>query len=383
MNILDLNGLESLRPEDVQQYLIHAGWQKAPPHYKGSLNYAQAASKGARVTVLVPLDRTFGDYRRRMGELLEVLATFEERSPLDVLGDLLLPPSDAIHCRVHSDVLQSGFIPLEDSIRLRQGQRQLLLACAHSEIEPRSHFPRLSQVEAVELLRSCREGPSSRGSYRTTLIVPVDPAVGLISIEPYPRRVTHRLMLALGETARLCETQDTEGLLGGARVGISANFLFALSELRPSGAQSYVELGVTWSRARPAPAVERPTVRFSEGVFGILAEAGRALRDRTPAPGVEVEGFVVRLARGALPSKGGAIVVAADLADRPGTSMVHVDLQKSDYTSAIDAHKYGRRVKVIGTLKSEGRTLRLLSPSGFQVLGRDPFEAVIEDVMDP
>lgn len=370
MNLLDLPGLDSIRPEDAQQYLKHTGWKRAPgPPYPGSILYACKAPKEGEVTVQLLIDRTLADYKRRMAELVEVLSAFERRSPLEVLGDLLLPPSDALQCRVHSDVVQSGFIPLDDSIRMRKAQRQLLLACAHSELEPRNHFPRLSQSEAVDLVRSCREGPSARGSYVTTLVVPMDPAVGQLSIEPFARRVTRRLMGALGETARLCETQDTEGLLSRASMGISANFLLALSELRPPGERSYVEMGIAWSRARPAPVLERSRVRFSEGVFGLLAEAGQALRDRTPTAGVEAEGFVVRLARESEVDKAGEIVIAGELGDRPGTSMVHVVLDRRDYAIAIEAHKQGQQVRVRGTLEVERRTLRLAKHSGLELLG--------------
>jgi hypothetical protein len=372
MNILDLPGLDAIRPEDAQQYLKHAGWKRADERrYPGSVLYTHAVSRSGEVSVQVVIDPTLADYKRRTAELVEVLAAFEHRSPLDVVSDLLLPPSDILHCRIHSDAVQSGLIPLDDSIRIRQAQRQLLLACAHSELEPKNHYPRLAQTEATDLVRACREGPTARGSYLTTLVVPVDPAVGQLSTDPYPRRVTRRLMEALGETARLCETQDTDGLLARAKVGISANFLLALSELRPPGERSFVELHVSWSRARPAPVIERPKVRFSEGVFGLLAGAGEALRDRSPTPGVEVEGFVVRLARGAEVQEAGDAVIAGVLADRAGTSTVHVQLEPGDYAAAIDAHKEGLRVRVSGTLKVERRTLRIVKHAGLEVLGKE------------
>jgi hypothetical protein len=148
----------------------------------------------------------------------------------------------------------------------------------------------------------------------------------------------------------------------------------AREALRPPGERSFVELGVTWSRARPAPVLERPKVRFSEGVFGLLSGAGQALRDRSPTPGLEVEGFVVRLARGAEVEETGEAVIAAELLDRPGASMVHVDLERSDYAAAIDAHKLGLRVRVSGTLNVERRTLRIVKHAGLEVLGRDPME---------
>jgi hypothetical protein len=87
MNILDLPGLDAIRPEDAQQYLKHSGWKKADaPPVPGSIVFTRAAPKGGKVTVQLVI--------------VEVLAALEQRSPLDVLVDLLLPSSDAIHCRV-------------------------------------------------------------------------------------------------------------------------------------------------------------------------------------------------------------------------------------------------------------------------------------------
>lgn len=382
MNTLDLPDLGAIRPEDARQYLASTGWKVERAQYRGSIVFARTAPKGGVVTTQLPLDPTFADYKRRIAELVDVLSAFEDRSPLAVVNDLLLPPSDVIRCRIHSDVVQSGFIPLEDSIRVRQAQKQMLLACAHSELEPRSHFTRLSQNEAVELLRSCREGPAARGSYMTTLMVPVDPAVGQLSMDPYARRVTRKLIAALDTTATLVERQDAEGLLSQASHGVSANFLSALAELRPPGVKAYVELGVTWSRTRPEPTLRRSSVRLGEGVFGLLAEAGRALRDRTPVAGVEVEGFVVRLARDKGSKTPGLVVIASQLPDRQGTSMIHVELEQGDYVKAIDAHKHGRRVKLIGTLKADPRTLRLLRPTGLEVLGPDPLETGLADEIE-
>jgi hypothetical protein len=39
-------------------------------------------------------------------------------------------------------------------------------------------------------------------------------------------------------------------------------------------------------------------------------------------------------------------------------------------------------VKVIGTLMADTRTLRLLKPTGWQVLGRDPLEPPVAEIME-
>jgi hypothetical protein len=51
-------------------------------------------------------------------------------------------------------------------------------------------------------------------------------------------------------------------------------------------------------------------------------------------------------------------------------------------TAAVDALKYGLRVRVRGTLKVQRRTLDLVKHAELEVLGRDPMEEVVQDVMD-
>jgi len=298
--------------------------------HPGSVVYARTAPKVGKVTVQLVIDPTLADYKRRTAELVEVLAAFEQRSPLDVLGDLLLPPSDALHCRIHSDAVQSGFILLDDSIRMRQAQRQLLLACAHSELRAEEPLPRLAQTEAVELLRSCRRARAP-AELRDDPGRAGGPAVGQLAMEPFARRVTRRLMEALGETARLCETQDADGLLSRAKLGISANFLLALSELRPPGERSFVELGVTCRAAARARCWSGRGCAFLRR--GVRAAHGSWTGAARSVPDARGGG---RGVRGAVGAEGGGGRGRGDRArDRPrgsaGTSMVHVGPRAGDY----------------------------------------------------
>ncbi len=372
MNVSLVPGIDAVRPSDVQQYLRQRGWLLRGEPRGDVAEYVQSLND-TQLKVRVLLDPSFSDYALRMAELLDVLARFEARSLLEILDDLLIPPGDRIRFRVFSESTRSGTISLDDSIRLRQATKQLFLASAHSALKPQRHFARLAQAPALELLQECRETQTERGSYVTSLLVPIAPPVGGPELEePYARRVTLLLMGALVESARSVEAGEPGSLLDRAQAGVSSNFLTALGDMRPSGERSFIEIDASWSRARPAPRLPRPKVRFEQGVFGMFTEAARALRETTPVPGLEVEGFVVRLER---PEKGveqpGEVIIAAQLEDY-GSAKVHVRLSGAAYAAATNAHRDGLQVRVFGTLTKAGRRFELRDPSGFEILADVP-----------
>jgi hypothetical protein len=370
MNVSLVPGIDAIRPSDVQQYLRNRGWSPRSAPREDEVEYVHSL-KDTFVKIRVLLDPSFSDYALRMAELIDVLARVEGRSFLEILNDLLIPPGDRIRFRIFSESTRSGTISLEDSIRLRQATKQLVLASAHAALKPQRHFARLAQAPALELLQECRETQTERGSYVASLLVPVTPPVGSLELEePYARRVTQTLMGALVETAGSIEAGEPGILLERAQVGVSSNFLAALAEMRPSGERSFVEIDMSWSRERPAPRLPRANVRFEQGVFGMFTEAARALRETTPVTGQEIEGFVVRLER---PEKDepGEVVIAAQLEDY-GSAKVHVRLSAPAYALAANAHRDGLRVRVLGTLTKTGRRFELREPSGFEVLAESP-----------
>ncbi|MEL7305851.1 MAG: hypothetical protein AAGJ56_08470, partial [Myxococcota bacterium] len=169
---------------------------------------------------------------RRMVEVLEQLSAFEGLSPTALLNNLSLPVGDIVSVGVSSELTAAGTIPLPEALRLRNGIKGLILAAAHSTLEPEPFFPRLSRAEAVELLNSVREGQPERGSFRARVIVPVDPDVGPLSLEPFSRRVVRTLMCALDAVHRVRSLGGYDDLLTMVKLGVSANLLSALAGMR-------------------------------------------------------------------------------------------------------------------------------------------------------
>jgi hypothetical protein len=364
-----LDDAARLLPSALRHHLVATGWHEiATGEAARYWRYAVDTPRGA-VAVEVPRSMDFVDYGRRVVELVEVLALVEQRPARTIVFELGQPEADVLSFRFTGPETNDGTISLDDGIRVREERRRLLLATAHSVIEPLPHHPRLSRAEPMEFLASCRELPPKIGSYLSPVLVPVSAEVGDAPLEdPFSRRVTKMLASALHTTATALNAGEDSRLLQGADQGLSSNFLAALSGLRPPGRGS-LEIGFSWASRRRSPALPFRAVSFDHRVFDPLREIARVLRESSPAPGTVVEGYVASFDREATdPTRPGVVVLIATMEDRPGTPKVHVELSPEAYAQAIDAHRTARRVRVMGTLAREGRRYVLKDPGGFGII---------------
>ncbi len=381
MSARDLPGVEAIRSGDLSAYLLGAGWRREDDRPGLVATFAREVDVPpdpddpdlpARETVRtrVLLDSSLGDYRERMAEAVDRLAQVERRPAIQVLNDLLLPPSDVARFRIHGDGMASGAVSLLASLRLREAVGQLLLASAHSALQPRARHPRLSMGPAIELLQRCYEGPHERSSFVASVVVPVPPSIGgLADDEPYPRRVTGLMMGALHAASVAVERGRHDDLLDLAEKGVSSNFLEALASLSPPSDRAVVEASISWARTRPAPPAAPSRVRLSAESFPVFAEAARVLRARRVTAGAELLGYVVSVSRPENDlNRPGTVLLACDLEGVEGTTRVRTTLPPAWYQVAVEAHARARRVRASGTLRQEKRAWVLDAVGAFEAL---------------
>ncbi len=357
-----------LEPVVFRRFLRARGWQEHSSDNHARWLFTRSLAVGP-VEVEIPTDSRLADYQRRIAEAVEILAIVENTSPAELVASLSSGNTDIIHFRFASEAFADGNIPLEDALQLRLSRKNLLLAAAHSVVEPLPHFARLSRAEPTAFLASCREAPARTGSYVSSVLIPVSPTIGQMSLDaPFSRRVTELLARALRLAADTLTRGDDDALLNHVAAGLSANFLSALANLAPPGGRGVLDIDFSWSPARPPPDLPSTHIRFADAVFPALGEAARVLRETEPMTGYELEGYVIRLERMTDASdQPGQVVIAAAIEDRPGTSKVHVVLPPAMYQQAIDAHASGAIVRVSGTLGRQGRRFVLENPGGLTV----------------
>ncbi|MFO7564100.1 MAG: hypothetical protein R6X02_15750 [Enhygromyxa sp.] len=373
MNIAWLTEASSLEPTTYVHYLRSRGWQRVEVDARFPFTRFRRQVGDQTAEIDVPAQSDLGDYRRRIREVVEVLMAVERISWPELYVRLCSPSADEFRLRLIGGDLAGGRIGLDDAIRLRVARKQLLLAAAHSVVDPRPHFPRLGFAEPLAFLTQCRELPSTPGSWISSIQIPIEPALAEESRVPYSRKVTEMLAQGLSIVANALGKDGEERLLHSAAQGVSSNFLSALAQLHPVAETGLLELDFTWSQTRPSPRLVWQTTRFGAESFAVFESASKWLREHTtPTEDFGLEGYVISLTRddhgaGTSQDANAEIVVLTETEEHKQIR-VHVHVPAEDHEVALRAYREGGRVGIRGTLAREGRTWRLMRPGPIRSL---------------
>jgi len=377
-NITDAVALSALRPLEAISYLRSRGWMLADERPGVWSRWYGVDQEGEKFEATVPLNQQFRDFAARASELLRVLELFEGRSQLQIFRDLLVTGADVIRVRLPDVEFADASVPLDEGATFVQKTREMVLAAACAALLPRPYYPSRKPAQAVDYIRRARLGQTEPGSFVLTIISPVSPSLTgasgqLFDLgEPYERRVTHTLAVALNSVRMAAEDAATTGrvesFLQAVPHGVSANLCDALSGMGLFAERDYaLDIQVSWSRTRPiAPEANVPSsILLSKDALPVIREAAVLLKESSPREEFEVRGFVTKLEKPEHADTG-KITISATIDDQP--RKVVVELRGDDYHRAIKAHDQELPVRCCGVLSREGRGyFRLLEAYGFTI----------------
>ena len=382
VEIRDPSVFAALSHVDVRRYLQAAGWQDHGVFQDKATIHTHADATGREWEVLLPSREDLGDYKARMAEAVRYVARVENRSELDVLGDLENAGKDLIRVRA-PQAEADGSIPLGRGVALHEASHALLLAAACAVVRPRlvHRAGRMPQV-IDDYLETVRLGQTERGSYVVTLLSPVDPALrhggqGLLPIadsEPFSRRVTLRLVEGLRTLQqavnRIALGADLDVFERAVGQGISVNLCEAVTRLAQVGGG--VEIGVSWARVRPA-AQGNVRLGFTGENARILEEAARELRSREPDYDRALTGWVVNLDKRDPRDFAGTATLLLTLDER--LCRVRVRFEQTDFERVQTAFRERRPIAVNGDLYRLGSRYELRNAHELSVLDDTGLEA--------
>ncbi|NUN47668.1 MAG: hypothetical protein HUU15_02405 [Candidatus Brocadiae bacterium] len=324
----------------------------------------------------------FSDYGRRVEDAIDVLARVENRAAEELLLQLLLQPSDLLRFRHQDSNSDSGSIPLDVGLKLLEGARRALLSVACSVAEPAAVHPKLSGKQVDAFAGECLLGQTDWGSFIATVACPVAASPSTpggrqefllgMTPEPFARAVTKTFMRSVSSLAThalpptLQEGQVVEKLV---QQGISLNLCNALMQIQPSSSDGTITVECAWSRGLPVPKDVTASVRLASAQFMNIRHCANLLAASREESEVEIIGRV-DLLRGELGNQKlmeGEIVIAYVTEQRKLRRAV-VALLPDDYSSACDAHKLAKHVRLLGKVIPGKRLGRIDSYSGFRVL---------------
>jgi hypothetical protein len=367
VNRLTADELRRIDPRNVIAYLVGQGWSQA--HIDPVKSVLTRDLGNDVIDVWVPLDPGLRDFAVRIKQTIEAIADVEDRDVGAVYTTLLLS-ADIVSMRIDGPLEATGTLPLDVSGDVFKAAKDLVYAAASSAIERRPVHPSRRPPRAAAFMHEARLGQTERGSYVVTVALPVPPVpeqweVGqlfpeLVSELPFGRVVSSVLFSGLSSveaaSRRFVENRDVGVFAETVSRGVSANLCEALLDLTH---EAPLEVAISWSRARPPEFESRP-VRFDQAIREPLERAAQYFREQAPEEEFVLSGWVRTLSRETIDQQEGEVTIDGMTPD--GIRRVRVLLSPENYIRAVRAHETGQLVRVAGTLRQEGRRLRLFDP---------------------
>lgn len=381
VDIIDRAAFESLNPADVAAYLSSNGWNQLADKPGYCSIWLGKTKQGEEAELLLPLDRSIGDYRLRMKEAVKLIAAVESRTELEMLSDLQTIGSDVIRVRYRHGHAGDGTIPLERGEALVENALGMMLAGACAAVSRRSYFGNLKPQQAREFVQKLRMGQSERGSYVLTVLSPVPPKLRPTQLsfvpdesdQPFERRAVCQVHAALAALRIAADAAMSSFQMASfekaVQDGVSANLCSAVVGMNGHDSHPSNELRIsfTYAQTRPATGVPAREIVFSGDRFPLIAEAARMFRQSAPPEETEIRGVVVQLRRDEQSGPvSGPVTIVAFIEGKP--RRVQIALDEAHHMIAVQAYQQGAQICCRGDLVKVGKGWELQNPKGFSIL---------------
>jgi hypothetical protein len=353
--------LEKLSAPSVQSYLRARGWVREERIKSRDIGVYKILGKPA-FDVIVPHNRDFPDYSNRMADVIEAIATLEQRKALEILNDLLAPAADVVRLRLDTPTARDGTVPLVDGLALFTKGKQALETAAYDELKPQKFHPRLNKAEPDLFISSCRLGQTERGSFVASFICPVNqpvssaqiPLIPMDEVEGFGRKVTARFMRAVAHIEDVISSDQADRLVNPKQgdLLLSANFLDSLLSFPLPDEKSVLRIACAWAPNVPMKDERIPdNAEFKHDYLPLLSDAVKRLM---PSLEPKRDKFIGKIdvlrgtEREAESGREGEVVFSFQEEDQ--LLKVKLDLSAENYAKACDAHKLSKYVAVRATL---------------------------------
>jgi hypothetical protein len=326
------------------------------------------------VEIVLPQSSRSADFENRMQSALQVLAHLEDRDIGLIIADVQAIGFDVLRSTLPEHVVSHDSIHLEVASQFIRGVKGLLAAAATTEIHPDRFFGRVRR-EAQDYAEGCRFGHTFRGSFGFTIESPLGPNAeptldGIEQVPPFERRVVQRIARGLRTFQQAADAQDSDVIAQKYLTEFNANMCDELAEMIENTGMHDVgfefSLSPEW---KPPPDIPSHST-FEVGAIHVelARDAASRLRQQELDRNQTIVGRVVRLKSESDPSNlmqpsGTREILVFWSNPRFGNIHVRILVPPAEYLIAVEAHKSGRLIEVVGKIDRIGRSWRLLEPT--------------------
>lgn len=346
---------------DFGKYLSLNGWELTTKI--DGISAFWESRKFPEYEVLQPLNSTASDFKRRVIDLIEVLAKTQNKDVDKIALEINEISDDVIRVRVIHDDVKHGAIPFNDGVELFIKTKELLISAARSVIKPqKGNYAGKAPKIVNDYFDSLKLSQTEIGSYVLKVESPIFFATNSqddYCAEPFGRIVSNRIIhsiLKLDEAIELFKKEQNhrhfEEIIS---YGVSASLCSALIGLSGNNRNRSIEISIQPSPYADVGTLKFKSVKINSNNIPFIERAKGYYLNKYTIPNYTLEGRVVKLAREFDCGDGVATILEQKNTYNNHKRNVECALSEDLYNQAIEAHGRSVTVHLTGSLVVSGR----------------------------
>jgi hypothetical protein len=371
--------LDTLTPDQVAIYLRRKGWRALD--YPNSNLLVFGAPNDDDLSLVLPSRREFSDYPAKLRDSIRLLSALQDQDFNAIVHNIAHWDRDVFKIRLDSPGGEQ-LLPLDYAAQMISKYRDFVAYAAATETEPRKFFAKLTG-SGRDFVEKCMFGHTFVGSFGITIECPLDldpqlPLPGMPPPRPFRRAVTERIATGYSNTVVAVENDDPDIIVRNHNVGFSGNMCELLSDIYELSEGRSVSHRIIWAPELSPPkhlfVTEQP-ICLDEHAYRVLKAASDALQTVEEADEDKIIFGRITNLRSDMPpldseefEKANRTIVVLWKIEKRQPLRVHIELPLDQYRLACDAHKNGRKVRILGKPKKVGKFWRLFDQHGFEIV---------------
>lgn len=370
-----MKDIKSILISEIEKYLVFNGWSIVGER-RTVFDYIKNYKKYDESIILpLPKNNEIINYNESIFNLIKILSSVEQKTPLELINDIVEISNDIIRMKVISISDYNRSIPLDIAANEIDALKRLFIYSASSEDKPRPFFEIPTPI-GINHGNYCQFGHTFEGSFGFTINSPLSIDTKQYTFEPekiektFERKVVERIANGFISIKRAIESRNVDEIVNTFEIGMNSKMCDAIIDMT-NKSSNIVNFSLNWSPmikvSKKCDEVNK--FKISPDTVEIVKDASAKLKTVEPFNDTIV-GRIITLHSNKSPFTDEEFpriaIVKHFYENRP--IEVKLELTREQYKAAWSAHGNGATIKAIGKLYRRGNTWRMIEVKIFDIL---------------
>lgn len=364
--------------DDLRRYLLAHSWRVVDHPNRRIQVYELREGDDIESSLLLPTSADLADSWQMVSDAVSILSSIRGTTPDKIVHQISGWDRDVLRVRLFKLAGSERSLPLDVASEMIFDLRQFIGHSAYTEFDPRPSFDKAGGISR-DFVHQCRFGHTFAGSFGITVESPVQvenllPLEGVVPEIPFERRVFERIANGFQTLHKSIKEDSLDPLLHGYKTGLNANMCRALSDAYEAVDGRRIEYDFWWSTALASSYTADWQPFIYEGrAFEFSRAAALELEKAEEISESVIEGRVYALKSETPPGLDEQqqfehVITMYWDREKGGPVGIRVPLAPDQYIGACDAHKEGRKIRIVGYPEKQGKFWTLTKGRDFTIL---------------